>query len=289
LASIFSHQVCSLMNAPDAMPVAYSDGMHVNHHAPGSFCWFELATTDQTRAKTFYMSLLGWDVADMPIGPADLYSIFKVEGRDVAAAYTMRAEQRAQGVPPNWLVYVSVHDADATAKRVPAVHGTVLAPPFDVGESGRMAVLADPTGATFAIWEPRNHHGTGIAHANGTVVWADLNSSDPGQASAFYGELFGWKIVAGKNMAPVGPKDYGHIVNGDDFIGGIAPASALAPGTPPHWLIYFAVADCDAAVSRTQSAGGTILMPAITMEKVRKFAVLADPQGAAFAVVETLR
>jgi hypothetical protein len=263
--------------------------MHVNHHTPGSFCWFELATTDQSRAKAFYTALLGWEVSDTPIGPTELYTIFKKEGRDAAAAYTLRPEQRAQGVPPNWLIYITVQDVDALTKRVPAAHGTVLAEPFDVMESGRMAMVADPTGATFAMWEPRNHHGTGIVHANGTAVWADLNTPNPAKAASFYRDLFGWKIVAGKNMAPVGPNDYGHIVNGDEFIGGIPPTSDLPPGVPAHWLIYFAVPDCDAAAASTRTAGGAVLMPPMTMKEVRKFAVLSDPQGAAFAVVETLK
>ena len=260
--------------------------MHVHHHAPGSFCWFELSTTNQAQAKTFYSSLFGWQADDMPIGPNEVYTIFKVDGRDAAAACTLRPDQRAHGVPPSWLLYLSVENVDASTKRAAAAGGHVLTPPFDVMESGRMSVVADPTGGTFAMWEPRNHHGTGIVHANGTGAWADLNTSDPVRASQFYEALFHWKIVAGKSMAPAGPSDYGHIMNGDEFIGGIPPVSSLPTGTPPHWLIYFAVPDCEAIAAKAQSAGGAILMPPMTMAKVRKFAVLADPQRAAFAVVE---
>ena len=261
--------------------------MELNKAKPGSFCWFELATTDQDRAKTFYASLFGWSINDTPLGPTEVYTIFQRDGRDAAAAYTMRPAERAQGIPPHWLVYISVENVDAMAKRVAAAHGAMLAPPFDVMESGRMAVLADPTGATVAIWEPRAHHGTGIVNAVGAAVWADLNTPDPAKAAAFYRELFGWKIVAGKNMAPAGPNDYGHIVNGDEFIGGIPPASMLPPGAPANWLIYFAVPDCDAAATSARASGGSILMPPTSMKEVRKFAVLADPQGAAFGVVET--
>src|SRR5580704_15358339 len=84
----------------------------IDQHAPGSFCWFELATTNQTAAKRFYQSLFGWDVQDTPIGPSEVYSSFTVRGRDVAAAYTMRPEQRAAGIPPAWLVYIRVADVD---------------------------------------------------------------------------------------------------------------------------------------------------------------------------------
>src|SRR4051794_27622657 len=106
---------------------------------PGSFCWFELATPDQSGAKAFYESLFGWTSADMPIGPSDLYTIFKHGGRDAAAAYTMRAEHRQAGMPPNWLVYVMVDDADAAAARAASLGANVGVKPFDVTDQGRMA------------------------------------------------------------------------------------------------------------------------------------------------------
>jgi hypothetical protein len=182
-----------------------------------------------------------------------------------------------------------VQSADATAPKITAAGGTVVAPPFDVMDQGRMLVAADPTGAMFAAWEARKSAGTGIVHQNGTVVWADLNTPDPARASAFYRDVFGWQITGGKDKGPAGPNDYGHIMAGEEFIGGIPPAEHFHAGTPPHWLIYFAVPDCEGAVAETIGDHGRVLMPTMTMEGVRKFAVLADPQGAAFAVVQTLR
>jgi uncharacterized protein len=232
--------------------------------------------------------LLGWEYTDSPMAPGEVYTMFNLEGRNVAATYGMRAEQVAQGVPPNWLVYISVGNADATAARVASAGGTVMAPPFDVMEHGRMAVCADPTGAAFAIWEPRSHPGTGVGQKNGTVVWADLNSPDPARAAKFYSDVFGWTVVGGKDMRAVGPNDYGHIVNGEAMIGGIPPAAQHHPGAPAHWLIYFQVPDCDGVVSETIAEHGRVLVPPMTMEGVRRFAVLADSSGAAFAVVQTL-
>ncbi len=260
--------------------------MQVQRHAPGSFCWFELATTDQAQAKTFYASLFGWAPGDQPIGPTEMYSIFRKDGRDAAAAYTMRAEQRAQSIPPNWLVYVAVDNVDRSAARASAAGGVVLAPPFDVMESGRMTVIADPTGATFAMWEPHKHAGTGVAQEHGTGVWADLITTDQTRAARFYEQLFDWKIVAGKNMQEAAASDYAHIVNGQDFIGGIPPAAFVPPGVPPYWLVYFSVPDCDATVRQTTEGGGRVLMPATTVDGVGRFATLADPQGAVFAIMQ---
>jgi predicted enzyme related to lactoylglutathione lyase len=263
--------------------------MHIDAHAPGSFCWFELATTDQQDAKDFYTNLFGWEFNDTPIGPSETYTTFLIENRAVAAAYTMRDEQRQQDMPPMWLPYISVASADESAEAAARAGGTVKAPPFDVMDLGRMAVISDPTGATFALWQAKSNPGTGIKHANGTVVWADLNTSDPARAAEFYRTLFGWQILAGKDKGPAGPDDYGHIVNGEEFIGGVLPHGAHPAGVPPHWLIYFGVPDCDGAVAETIGEHGRVLVNVKTMEGTRKYAVLTDPQGAAFAVVQSLR
>src|SRR5271157_1055422 len=114
---------------------------HIDHHPVGSFCWIELATTDQNAAKSFYSSLFGWDPQDSPMGPDEFYTMFKLEGRDAAAGYTLRPDQRAQGVPPHWMPYVAVANADQAVNKVKQLDGTVLAPAFDVMDFGRMAVL----------------------------------------------------------------------------------------------------------------------------------------------------
>ena len=174
---------------------------HIDSHPPGSFCWIELATPDQSAAKSFYSSLFGWTPSDTPMGPGEVYTIFRLEGRDAAAAYTMRPEQRSQGVPPNWMLYISVASADDAAKRAKEAGGTVHMDAFDVGESGSMAVLQDPTGAVFAVWQPNKNQGIGIAHVDGTLCWADLSTPDPQRAGKFYSDLFGWQMIAGRGRS----------------------------------------------------------------------------------------
>src|SRR5262249_3485989 len=170
---------------------------HIEKHPPGAFCWIELATTDQNAAKNFYGKLFGWTVNDFPMGPNDFYSMFQLEGRDTAAAYTIRPEQRSQGVPPHWMIYVAVEDADAATRRAAELGGKVLAAAFDVYTVGRMAVLEDPTGAVFSVWQAKQHKGTGIADVDGTLCWAELSTTDQERASRFYADLFGWKITKG--------------------------------------------------------------------------------------------
>ena len=131
-------------------------------HAPGTFSWAELATTDQTGGVQFYRSLLGWEVNEQPIGPDGVYTMFTLRGREVAAAYTMRPEERQHGAPPHWNLYVTVASVDESAKKAESLGAKVLAPPFDVMDVGRMAVLQDPTGAVFQLWEAKKHIGAKI-------------------------------------------------------------------------------------------------------------------------------
>src|SRR5262245_51545285 len=218
---------------------------NIDHHAPGTFAWIELATTDQAAAKTFYSSLFGWKPNDFPMGPNEFYTMFQLERRDAAACYGMNAEMRAAGLHPHWAIYVAVTNADETAAKVSAAGGKVIKAPFDVFTYGRMAVLQDPAGAYFCIWQAMQNFGTGITGIPGTLCWADLSTPDPAGAAEFYRKVLGWKTSSGP-----GDTGYLHIENGDQMIGGIPPVQYRDPKTPPHWLSYFLVADCDASTNK---------------------------------------
>ena len=257
---------------------------NIEKHQPGSFCWIELATTDQNAAKNFYGKLFGWEANDMPIGENEFYTIFRLNGRDAAAAYTMRPEQKSAGVPPNWLLYVAVESADDTAKLAAKLGGKIHAEPFDVMDLGRMAVLQDPTGAIFAIWESKKHTGTRVTQEKGTLCWVDLSTPDPETAARFYSQLFGWKLEKGQND----PSGYLHIKNGEEFIGGVQPVQHRDPNTPPHWLPYFETGNCDTTTATARQLGAKAYVDPTTMENVGRWSVLADPQGAVFAAFQAI-
>ena len=181
-----------------------------------------MATTDQNAAKTFYQTLFGWQTNDMPMGPDDFYTMFRLEGRNAAAAYTLRPEQRSRGVPPHWRLYMSVESADAAAQRAAELGGQVLIPAFDVFDAGRMAVLQDPAGAVLSVWQPKTHTGIGIGSVDGTLCWADLDTPDRDRAGTFYSALFGWELGK-EDEEPA--HAYWHIKNGEEWIGGMTPAS----------------------------------------------------------------
>jgi uncharacterized protein len=257
---------------------------NIDRHKPGAFCWVELATSDQNAAKSFYSSLFGWNVNDMPMGPNEFYTIFRLQGRDAAAACTLRPDQRSRGVPPHWLLYVAVDNADAAATRAAQLGAQVLAPAFDVMDAGRMAVVQDPTGAVFCVWQAKNNPGAGITGVPGTLCWCDLNTHDQGGARKFYSDLFGWKTTDDTDDNP--PSGYVHIQNGEDFIGGISPPAFVNPHVPPHWMPYFLVADCDASLAKAKDLGAKVYMEPQTLEEVGRFAIVADPQGAGFAIFQ---
>ena len=251
---------------------------HIDKTTPGSFCWVELATTDQNAAKAFYSSLFGWTANDAPMGPGDFYTMFFLDGREAAAGYTLRKEEA--GTPPHWKLYIAVENTDASAARAAQLGGTVIAGPFDVMDAGRMAVIQDPTGAFFQLWQPNRSQGIRVYMENGAFCWADLSTGDVPAASAFYSGLLGWKIAPGEND----PSGYLHISNGETMIGGVPPAHMSDPHAPPHWLLYFLVDDCDARTLKAVSLGAKALMPPSSIEHVGRMSVVADPQGATFAL-----
>jgi uncharacterized protein len=254
---------------------------NIQKHAPGDFCWVELATTDQTAAINFYSKIFGWSANNMPMGPNDVYTIFQLEGRDAAAGYTLRPEQLARGVPPHWSLYIAVENVDASATRAAELGGNIIAPPFDVFDAGRMAVIQDPTGAVFNLWQPKNNQGIGISAANGTVCWADLNTPDRQRATDFYSALLGWNIMKEDESSA---HNYWHIKNGENFIGGMPPAAHQPPGAPAHWMIYFTASDCDATAETAKNLGAHLHMPPTDFENVGRISIVADPQGATFAI-----
>jgi predicted enzyme related to lactoylglutathione lyase len=255
-------------------------------HAPGTFCWVELATTDQDAAKKFYGSLFGWTVVEYPMGPGSFYSMFQLNGRDAAAGYTMRPEERAAGVPPHWNLYVAVEDADKAAAKAVELGGRLPAGVFDVFTNGRMGVVIDPTGAAFCLWQPKQTQGMGVMGENHSYCWADLITGDRVGAKQFYEQLFGWRIFPG---AGKDESTYLHIAMGEQGIAGIQPEAMHKPGVPPHWTPYFMVADADQATAKAQELGAAVYAPPMDVGEGLRIAVLADPQGAVFSLFSTVK
>jgi len=253
-------------------------------HTPGTFSWPELATTDQKGAVAFYRALFGWDLNEQPIGPTETYSMFQMRGKEVAAAYTMRPEERQHGAPPHWNNYVTVTNVDEAAKKAEGLGAKVFAPPFDVMDVGRMAVLQDPTGAVFQVWQAKKHIGARILNEPGALCWTELTTSDTKAAEKFYTQLFGWTP---KHGAPGAPMEYTEFsVAGTPSIGMMAKPKDMPAHIPSYWMPYFQVTSVDASASKAKELGGKVMVGPQDIPDAGRFAILVDPQGAVFAVFQ---
>ncbi len=253
-------------------------------HTTGTFSWPELSTSDQRSAAAFYRSLFDWDVDEVPIGPTDTYTMFKMRGKEVAAAATLQKDERQMGVPPHWNNYVTVKSADDASKKAQELGGKVLAPAFDVMDAGRMAVLQDPTGAVFMVWEPRQHIGAKILNEPGALCWTELTTSNTGAAEKFYTGLFGWTA---KHSAPGAVMEYTEFsVGGTPGIGMMAKPPQMPAHIPSYWMPYFQVADLDASVAKAKGLGGTLMVGPNPIPGTGRFAIMNDPQGAMFAIYQ---
>lgn len=248
-------------------------------YAPNTPRWVDLGTSDLEGAKRYYSELFGWEPESMSMEEAGGYTILRKDGKQVAGAGPLMMD----GQPTAWTTYIYVDDLDATTARVVEAGGTVLVPPMDVMDVGRMAVFMDPQGAVVSGWQPKAHQGAELFNEPGALTWNELASRDVEGSKRFYGTVFGWE---GKT-SPYGATSYTEFFAGGQTTAGMREMGEQdPPNVPPHWLAYFAVADCDATTEKARQLGGSVMVPPMTIPAGR-FSVLADPQGAVFAVIAT--
>jgi predicted enzyme related to lactoylglutathione lyase len=250
--------------------------VEMTEYAPGTPTWVDVSTPDIEATKAFYGALFGWDAMTFP--EMGGYTNFTLRGKLVCGAVPfMSADQY-----PAWNTYIAVSDAEATAQAVQGNGGQVIVPPMDVADLGRMAAFIDPTGAVFGAWQPGQHKGAQLANEPGSFIWNELDTRDIAAAKAFYAAVFPWTA----ETRGEGERAYTTWkVNGRGVAGGMQMGASFPAEAPTLWLTYFAVADCDATVAKVQALGGAALMPGMDIEEGR-FAVLRDPQGAIFAVMQ---
>lgn len=252
-------------------------------YAAGTFCWPELGTTDQAAALKFYKDLFGWTSVDMPI-PGGVYTMLKQGKEDIGAAYTLMEDMVKQGVPPNWMSYISTDDVDATSEKVKKNGGQVVMGPMDVKPDGnhlvgRMAVCQDPEGATFSLWQAGSHCGATLVNEHGALCWNELYADDAAKAYDFYKAVFGW----GVQEMDMQDDKYRVVLVGERPNGGIMKKPMPMPS---NWLTYFAVNDADKALEKTKAGGGDVVTGPMDVPGIGRIAILTDPQGAFFAVIK---
>lgn len=249
---------------------------------PGTFCWADLSSTDYDATHKFYSELLGWEFNKMDMGEGNSYTMLKVGNDEIGGMYPMDEKQRTMGMPSYWTSYILVEDVDASAEKAQSLGATIMMPPFDVGQFGRMAIIQDPSGAAFALWKDRQGESSATTGV-GTFCWNELLTEDTEKAGEFYTKFLGWEQEA----MPFSEMKYDVFKEDGAPKAGMMtlPAEAKANGAPPHWLLYVSVADCDGTVEKAKQLGGGVCMPPMDFEGVGRGAVLTDPTGGVFGII----
>lgn len=258
----------------------------VTRHFPGTFCWVELSTADASASNRFYGEMFGWRRSFMPLEDGSLYTMLQLDGKDVGAFNevfdeALDEEEGAAG----WRLYIATDDVDKSVQKALALGGSLLSPPRDVSDVGRIAVMQDPTGAVFALWQARNLIGAEVVNQSGALAWQELLTTDCDTAKDFYAGLFGWqtqtKSLGARAYTTFKPK------RSTQETGGLQPLGEALGDNGSQWLAYFAVEDFDRSLRKAQTLGATVKSTPKELPGGVRGAVLEDPQGALFSIVCT--
>ena len=260
--------------------------MKVESYIQGTPCWVELGTSDQEAAKSFYSELFGWSYLDHPMDAEghSHYSMATKDGLNAAAIYTHHEGMRMDGTPPHWDIILSVEDVDATAARAAGLGGAVVEQPQDVGNAGRIAIVADPTGGAVGLWQAGSHIGAQLRHEHGTIGWCELLTTDPEAAAGFYTGLLG---ITSETADMPGGARYTVYMSGEFPLAGTMemPEEVRRMNIPPHWSVYFHVDSVDETVGKSSALGATIALQPMDIPGVGRLAFVLDPQGAGFGLL----
>jgi uncharacterized protein len=271
--------------------------MSEDRYIPGVPCWADITPPDPEAAVAFYRDLFGWEFENvMPPDAPGRYYVARIRGEDVVAVGSP-----PPGAPPiaAWNTYVWVDDADETVAKARAAGGSVLMEPEDVGDAGRMAVIADREGAALCLWQAGRHRGSAVVNEHASVNFNDLHTRDLEAAREFYGAVFGWELLDFGGWQMWGMAAYGDFLEqrrpgmragmvemgAPERFADVVASVQLLPedqaDVPPHWGLTFAVDDADAIAARATELGGRVVVPPFDASWVR-MTVVEDPQGATF-------
>ncbi len=252
----------------------------VTRYEPGVPCWVAAQSSDLPTSVEFYEALFGWDAEDQG-EEAGHSTMFTKGGLEVAAIFPLMAE----GMQPLWTTYLATDDVEETADKVQEAGGVVFQGPLETFDWGRMAIVADPTGTVFGVWEAKAHIGARLVNEPGAIAWNELNVRDIDTALEFYRSVFGIAVHEIDVETPQGPVRYRELqVDGRTVAGATQMTDDWSEGIPSHWSVCFAVEDADAAAAQGEEMGGFVHVPPTDIPPGR-YSVLTDPVGAAFSII----
>jgi predicted enzyme related to lactoylglutathione lyase len=238
--------------------------------ATGKFVWFDYITPDVAKAQGFFGELFNWKTQEVPVPGAGTYTMIALGDQTIGGYMTT-----PQGAPPigHWLPYLGVTDAQRAADQIKSLGGQVHKEPTKMGDVGSIAIVGDPQGGVFALWQPAKPEGTGdYKDAPGAFCWNELAAQDPVKAVAFYSQL-GFT----EEKMDMGGMTY-HVLNSD----GKARAGVMKtpmPDAPQAWMPYVQVKDVDATVAKAQKLGAAVLAKPEDVPGVGRIAIFRDPLG----------
>lgn len=254
----------------------------IKKHIPGTFCWLELGTTDTDAAKKYYGKLFGWQAEDQPSINGAVYTMFLLNDKPVAAVYKLNDEQQQMQIPPHWMSYVSTDNAEQVLQKVQESGGRVIMEAFPVQEFGKLGVFQDIEGAIISVWEPREHIGSSYKNIPGALSWTENACRDLNKTRAFYEKVFGWS----SEKKDMGDMEYTVFRIEEEAVAGQYEMPEEMQDIPSHWLPYFLVKNAEETIKAAEEMKSAILMPNTYAEGVGYFAVIQDPQGAVFGIIQ---
>lgn len=247
----------------------------------GTFSWVDLAAHDMDKAQEFYGKVFGWACETMDTQGGPPYAEFRLEGKGAGGLGELNEAMKSQGIPPMWNSYISVRDIEGVTAKCTELGGTVTVPAMKVLEAGSLAFIQDPTGGNVGLWQPDQHAGAGVVNEPGSFCWNELATRDVEKAREFYGKLLDWDYEEKDGT----PSKYYIIKNNGNPNGGLMQMTEEWGDIPPHWMVYFASSDIEATAKSVEQHGGKINVPPFDIG-VGKIAVVADPQGAVFSLIQ---
>ena len=255
----------------------------IDFHLAGSFCWADIVTPHFEEAKRFYTSVFGWETRQESTDHQRLAATFLKSGKEVCGLCHMDKTRSQIGIPSHWVSALAVENAEEVSRRVEAADGTILQSPHDMYIGARKVLVQDPTGAVFALWQPKKHIGAALWNEPNTLCWNELYSNNIERSNTFYHQLFGWKY---EKSAGAAGQDYYEFFLGDRAVGGMMEIQKEWGNMPPCWSVYFAVENIKLSIEKSQMMGGKVEGKPMEIENVGEFAVIVDPQGAFFSIIQ---